>query len=753
MAGKDINEVVTKFTNEGLDKLDQASASMKGVAENVDKLQKNVNGFRATIIANQIQDIAVQMEMGTNMTRILAQQLPQLGTAFGPMGAAAGAVAAIFFGLLNPALRMFGIDIRNSKEMSDDLNTTLDNLRKTQMENLPTVEGLVIKYGDLAQAVKNFNQVSQDSNQKFTNISIQAQIEELRKRFTFFGDDVDTAFKKAIDAGGGLAPALGASLLYLKFTSGLTTEQIQILGKNLKDLGPNPSNERLLEVITKIKTELANTKISPSQIQDLEALIKQLDTSARSAKDLNENLNAAADASSKFNTENLQNQLAFFSKMGAAARENRQGDLANLQTQQRLKEIDIERNRLRQEGKLTAFAEAELAAKENLARGQGVEKQRDFAKTQMETFNSQMLSNDAKRDQLVVQDKLLKLQMEQIDGISYTKMLDEARLKNVLDHQQALLNINELLRKNQITEEQAGKLRQQANEVRNQQDKVAETSARKIIAENERTVRLTVEQLDKANDQRQRALEIEMRTFGMSTRQRDYIVKQLQLQEEQLSKIYEIENNSRLSAEEKALAIETINFAYDKGLRILKAEREYRKDLDASYEKGAKERIMQIQESFTPFKQGGMIVDSVFNQMSSSIDTFVETGKFKFGDFARSIIMDIEKILLKAALINFLKAGASSMGFAIPGLASGGGVQGGSPYLVGEQGPELFVPSTGGSIIPNNRLGGGVGGNTYITNNITAMDSKSVAQVFAENRMSLLGTVEQARRELPLRTR
>ena len=36
------------------------------------------------------------------------------------------------------------------------------------------------------------------------------------------------------------------------------------------------------------------------------------------------------------------------------------------------------------------------------------------------------------------------------------------------------------------------------------------------------------------------------------------------------------------------------------------------------------------------------------------------------------------------------------------GLSSANGSQ---PYLVGERGPELFVPSAGGQIIPNNMLG------------------------------------------------
>lgn len=43
------------------------------------------------------------------------------------------------------------------------------------------------------------------------------------------------------------------------------------------------------------------------------------------------------------------------------------------------------------------------------------------------------------------------------------------------------------------------------------------------------------------------------------------------------------------------------------------------------------------------------------------------------------------------------------------GLASGGPVTAGTPYIVGENGPELFVPSAGGQIIPNHALGGGGG--------------------------------------------
>ena len=38
--------------------------------------------------------------------------------------------------------------------------------------------------------------------------------------------------------------------------------------------------------------------------------------------------------------------------------------------------------------------------------------------------------------------------------------------------------------------------------------------------------------------------------------------------------------------------------------------------------------------------------------------------------------------------------------------ANGGPVMAGTPYMVGERGPELFVPRSSGSIVPNNRMGG-----------------------------------------------
>ena len=57
----------------------------------------------------------------------------------------------------------------------------------------------------------------------------------------------------------------------------------------------------------------------------------------------------------------------------------------------------------------------------------------------------------------------------------------------------------------------------------------------------------------------------------------------------------------------------------------------------------------------------------------------------------------------------------------LPGRAAGGPVSAGSPYIVGERGPELFVPGRSGGIVPNNQLGGDT---TNVVVNVDASGSK-----------------------------
>jgi hypothetical protein len=64
----------------------------------------------------------------------------------------------------------------------------------------------------------------------------------------------------------------------------------------------------------------------------------------------------------------------------------------------------------------------------------------------------------------------------------------------------------------------------------------------------------------------------------------------------------------------------------------------------------------------------------------------------------------------------------------LPRRAMGGPVAGGSTYLVGERGPELFTPGTSGTITPNNALGG----STSITVNVNGGDPNSIVRALQQ---------------------
>ena len=62
------------------------------------------------------------------------------------------------------------------------------------------------------------------------------------------------------------------------------------------------------------------------------------------------------------------------------------------------------------------------------------------------------------------------------------------------------------------------------------------------------------------------------------------------------------------------------------------------------------------------------------------------------------------------------------IGLSASNRAVGGPVTGGTPYIVGEVGPELFVPNTSGSIVPHNQLAGSTVVNFYYSPAISLTD-------------------------------
>lgn len=74
----------------------------------------------------------------------------------------------------------------------------------------------------------------------------------------------------------------------------------------------------------------------------------------------------------------------------------------------------------------------------------------------------------------------------------------------------------------------------------------------------------------------------------------------------------------------------------------------------------------------------------------------------------------------------------------LPGRALGGSVTGNKPYMVGERGPELFVPGGNGTIIPNSNMRGGGGGGSPISISVDARGASDPAAVRAQVQQGIL---------------
>lgn len=181
----------------------------------------------------------------------------------------------------------------------------------------------------------------------------------------------------------------------------------------------------------------------------------------------------------------------------------------------------------------------------------------------------------------------------------------------------------------------------------------------------------------------------------------------------------------------------------------------------------------------TDLERGQQAFTSVFNSMEQSIEKFVQTGKFAFKDFAKSVIRDLIAIQIKAQMTSILGSAFKGLGFGGPSGAIGGGggfgtganygnldlggffADGGSPpvnqvSVVGERGPELFVPRSAGTIIPNNALASMGGGGQTINYNgpfiqsMSAIDTQSGLQFLAKNKQSVWSAYQSANRGIPM---
>lgn len=181
-----------------------------------------------------------------------------------------------------------------------------------------------------------------------------------------------------------------------------------------------------------------------------------------------------------------------------------------------------------------------------------------------------------------------------------------------------------------------------------------------------------------------------------------------------------------------------------------------------------KEKISSLTQAMDGFKTGfkGAMQDAIkitddfqklgkkaFDGFADSLTDAIMTGKANFKEFARSLLADLLRIIIRQQLavqlqriLGFGSAVSSGGGFfaSIPklfGFANGGTPPMNRPSIVGERGPELFVPKTSGTIVPNEKINSG---STNINFTINTVDAQGVDELLTNRRSTIINVINDA---------
>jgi lambda family phage tail tape measure protein len=247
----------------------------------------------------------------------------------------------------------------------------------------------------------------------------------------------------------------------------------------------------------------------------------------------------------------------------------------------------------------------------------------------------------------------------------------------------------------------------------------------------------------------------------------------LEIEQKRNNNIRDIKLNTDLNLAAQNDLIDRENRLATEAERLARARKEMSEELrKGTFGQGFQ---MSMTEYFmnakTEMETGRQAFDSVMGNMSAALDNFARTGKLSFKDLAKSIIQDLIAIQLKASAMSMFKS--LGFGFSASGVdnlfkgaanysggkggfaADGGDLSANDSYIVGERGPELFVPKVSGTVIPNNMLGSAMGGGQSITYNgpyiaqMSAIDTQSATQFLSRNKSAVWAANQTAQRALP----
>lgn len=123
--------------------------------------------------------------------------------------------------------------------------------------------------------------------------------------------------------------------------------------------------------------------------------------------------------------------------------------------------------------------------------------------------------------------------------------------------------------------------------------------------------------------------------------------------------------------------------------------------------------ISRNEELNNSFQAIGMSVSNAFKGMLTGATSFKDAMK----GIISAVIDELFRLFVVQQIVGMVSGAIGGLtgtpAAKLPGKAIGGSVGKNKPYMVGEQGPELFIPGGSGTIIPNRNLSSNSGGGNF----------------------------------------
>jgi lambda family phage tail tape measure protein len=418
-----------------------------------------------------------------------------------------------------------------------------------------------------------------------------------------------------------------------------------------------------------------------------------------------------------------------------------------------------------------------VANEKNRQAIRGINAEREISNRQELTVAQLRL--DLANKQLLYIEQEGKLKIDALTTDRYTIQLQESGLAFAREKAQIENQRLQALNKENLTEQQRNIIDIDSQAALALATEKHIQNSKRIVAEREREIKLIQAQVEVAQRMEgfeEKRLDLEQNRVYMT----DYAYKVALEELNTKQKVAELEQQivdarTRLGAgavfEAEKARIEDLIRSEQSLSRIRKDGLELEEYRRKSFKEGWEDAFRKFaQDSENYGKLGSDMFNSAISNMNSAIDNFVKTGKLNFKSFAQSVIQDILSMMLRFQAMQLVMAGMRSFGFAgamptgtvtvgplglpLPGKASGGFIDG--PAIVGENGPELFIPSKSGTIIPNGRVSQALSqGPSVVYNgpyiaNMSAIDTQSGVAFLARNKQAVWAANQSAQRSLPV---